>query len=272
MASTGEFVCFLNGDDSYLPERLSACIQALKSRKKYFGGIYCGYLEWSTPENDLNRYPETDLFKYLLTLEYNKHYIHASTVTYRFAELIKINGFDESYIIQHHFEFNLRFLGVSDLTALEKPFVRLKAKTTGQNNHQSNLHLFKDKARLLAEFQSVISNYDESVSELIFNAHLSELLRSRDNRDALDSDLASSLKINPTPQALTSLKHQPEKGARAHEVSLLRKLAETQLALEISRQQLEAQTQHVKEIETSLTWRISKLWRHPILARLFPFR
>jgi len=271
IASTGEFICFLDGNSTYLPGRLSASIQAMKTTRKEFGGIYCGYLEWEYPNNDQARYPVEDLDKYLLTLEHEKHYIHTDTVTYRFLELIKTNGFDESYTGHQDIEFNLRFLGVSGLGALEQALVRLKPKPTGQENHPLSHELFKDEIKFLSDFQSIISNQAESVSEVIFDAHLSELLKYIDSQENLAGELAGSAKRKTAFEIQRLLSHQLRNEAEECDSGSLRKLTDTQLALELSQQQLQEQLQHVAEIEGSLTWRISKVWRHPMWASLFSF-
>lgn len=271
IASTGEFICFLDGNSTYLPDRLSASVQALKSTKKEFGAIYCGYLEWESPENNQARYPVDDLDRYLLALEHEKHYIHTDTVTYRFAELIKINGFDESYTSHSDIEFNLRFLGVSSLGTLEKALVRLKPKSKGQDNHLLSSDLFKDKIKFLSEFQLIISNQAESEPKVIFDAHLSELLKYIDSQEDLAGELVGSEKRKTAFQIQTLLSHQLRNEAKECDSGYLRKLTDTQLALELSQQQLQEQLQHIQEIETSLTWRISKVWRNPIFARFLPF-
>jgi len=271
MASTGEFICFLNGNDTYLPDRLSASTHELKSNKKDFGGVYCGYLEWKSPENNLARYPEVDLDKHLLTLEYEKHYIHMDTVTYRFAELIKTNGYDESYTSRQDLEFNLRFLGVSSFCVLEKPLVRLKPKHPGQDNRLFSHHLFKGIIKFLTDFQSDILNQGESVSDLIFDAHLFELLKYIDDQEVLSSDSVGSEKRKTASQILTLLHHQSENLAKENDNALLIELGDTRLALQTSQQQLHEQQHHIREIETSLTWRISKVWRHPKLTNLLSF-
>ena len=97
LVSTGEYICFLDDDDIYLQGRLSESIAKLANQPSHVGAVYCGFLGWNSPKNDLNRYAEGDLTKEILLLEYLKHYVHTNTVTYRRSAVLALNGFDESY-------------------------------------------------------------------------------------------------------------------------------------------------------------------------------
>ena len=70
MASTGEFVTFLDDDDIYLPGRLSEAIKALMGEQRGGGGVYCGFLGWNSEEDNADRYPEENLDLLLLSLDY----------------------------------------------------------------------------------------------------------------------------------------------------------------------------------------------------------
>ncbi len=261
-ASTGEYICFLDGNDTYLPDRLSACVKALKTDQRGFGGVYCGYLEWEFPENNMSRYPEDELVRHLLTLDHSKHYVHMDTMTYRFAELIKTNGFDESYSSHQDLEFNLRFLGVSSLGTVKTPLVRLEPKPSKQDKYQPGLDLFEAKTKLLSDFRSLISNHDEPISELVFSVHLSELLQYFSGQDVFSNSWNDSARTNSRSQTRWLGGHQAQRGTEVADNEVSRAMADLQLALETSQQQLKDQKQHVEAIENSLTWRVSKIWRH----------
>ena len=97
LASTGVYICYLDDDDIYLPGRLTKTVDSLSIQDDHIGAVYCGFLGWNSPTNDINCYAEGNLTKEILLLDYFKYYVHTNTVTYRRSAVTALNGYDESY-------------------------------------------------------------------------------------------------------------------------------------------------------------------------------
>ncbi|MEA1892592.1 MAG: glycosyltransferase [Campylobacterota bacterium] len=175
--SSGEFISFLDDDDAYLPGRLSKSIENLKKQKKIVGAVYCGFLGWNSPKNDLNRYKIGDLTREILLLEYKKHYIHTNTATYRREAILNINGFDESYRRHQDLEFNLRFFEQYEIEAVKEALVRLNPEPSDVSNKAFNTVMLDLKFKFLTQFKYLIEKYSIEVQYEIYSLHQNEALK-----------------------------------------------------------------------------------------------
>ena len=156
MQSTGEYICFLDDDDIYLPGRIRNSVEVLNQSKGIEGAVYCGFLGWNSPENDLNRYKAGDLTLEILLLDYKKHYLHTNTATYKRAAILAINGFDESYRRHQDLEFNLRFFELYDINIVREPGVRLNPEPSDISNKVFNVAMLELKVKFLQQFLTTI--------------------------------------------------------------------------------------------------------------------
>ncbi len=177
MHATGEYICFLDDDDIYLPGRLSASVDVLIKSKFMIGGVYCGFLGWNSPGDDPGRYKPGNLTRELLSLDYKTHYLHTNTATYRRQALLAVNGFDESFPRHQDLEFNLRVLRLFNFDVVKKPLVRLKPEPSKINNRVYGLDFFKIKCRFLEKFKKMISSFDQEFQTLVFKKHAQEVKR-----------------------------------------------------------------------------------------------
>lgn len=265
MASTGEFITFLDDDDIYLPGRLSETVKALEAEKRGFGGVYCGFLGWNSPTDDADRYPEENLELLLLSLNYKAHYLHTSTITYRFDALIHTNGFDEAYLRHQDIEFNLRFLQKSTLGPVPKALVRLNPNPSTQDNRVFGVKLLEVKRRFFKDFAAYIQRFDGAEQQMILAAHRDELIRySEDTEllkgtifDANDHELEVQLlqKLFDDEAASTKQTSQPTQSRPVQREDKLKAALD-----QMTKERDEANTR-LKDIENSLTWRLSRVWR-----------
>lgn len=193
LASTGEYICFLDDDDIYLPGRLSLSIDKLKVLPKKVGGVYCGFLGWNSPENDLNRYKEGDLTLEIFMLDYKKHYLHTNTATYRREAVMAINGFDESYRRHQDLEFNIRFFQLYEIRAIKYALARLNPEPSDVSNKVFNLEMVGLKKKFLAQFAKIICSFSEFEKE-IYLKHWSEVSRYINDQDKVVNALSNDFK------------------------------------------------------------------------------
>ena len=202
--SSGEFVCFLDDDDIYLPGRLSESVTALLDQRWDIGGVYCGFLGWNSPVNDLSRYSSGDLTKELLMLDYSKHYLHTNTATYKREALLTINGFDESYRRHQDFEMNLRFFNFFKIKGIGKALVRLNPEPSDISNKVFNADVYNLKNKFLSSFKDIINAFDADVSNSIYEKHWDEVVKYINDKEAF-KEFAENQKCNGLSQLLVKL-------------------------------------------------------------------
>lgn len=177
MHATGEYFCFLDDDDMYLPGRLSKSITKLKTTSKTTAAVYCGFLGWNSSKNDLNRYKTGDLTLDILLLNYKTHYLHTNTATYRREAVLRINGFDESYRRHQDLEFNLRYFEYYTTEAVKECLVRLRPAPSNINNTVHDLSMLELKEKILNQFSYTIQRYNDNTIASIYTAHWLEVKR-----------------------------------------------------------------------------------------------
>lgn len=177
MQSTGEYICFLDDDDIYLPGRISKSVEVLNESKGIEGAVYCGFLGWNSPVNDLNRYKAGDLTLEILLLDYKKHYLHTNTATYKRNAILAINGFDESYRRHQDLEFNLRFFELYDIAVVKESGVRLNPEPSDVSNKIFNLEMLDLKVRFLNQFSYLLADFDGNTVRSVLAKHWEEVLK-----------------------------------------------------------------------------------------------
>lgn len=223
--STGEFISFLDDDDIYLQGRLSKSINLLKKENKKIGAVYCGFLGWNSPENDLNRYKTGDLTYEILLLDYKKHYLHTNTATYRREAVLNINGFDESYRRHQDLEFNLRFFELYEIAALKECLVRLNPEPSGISNKAFNMAMLDLKLKFLTQFSYLIERFTLEEQRSIYSQHQNESFKYiKEKESTLDiykSDFRNFntqivikllCHLNPTPKSENIIVHKKDIG------------------------------------------------------------
>ncbi|NMP14986.1 glycosyltransferase [Thalassotalea sp. Y01] len=201
-ASTGEFVCYLDDDDIYLPGRLDKSIEALRNQPKTVGGVYGGFLGWNSPVNDDNRYATGDLTKEILTLDYMKHYLHTNTATYRRSAVLAINGFDESYRRHQDLEFNLRYFELFKIGAVNHSMVRMNPEPSDVSNKVFNTGMLDLKAKFLGQFSNTINNLGPEIAETIYTKHWQEVVRYTDDKQAMRQYIGKLVSNGPAQMVL----------------------------------------------------------------------
>lgn len=196
--SSGEYVCFLDDDDLYLPGRVAKAINYLTSPGgSEFEACYCGYNGlWASNEGeDLSRYKEGNLLFDLLALQYKSHFVHTGTVTYRARSLFMLQGFDEKYKRHQDIELNARYFRywkigcVKNVGMVFKPN-RSKVKPTVIIDFLLMLCI---KRYLLEDFRVEISRFSKDELDVFLNAHAADLKALSPHGENLGQDSATSI-------------------------------------------------------------------------------
>ena len=192
LSATGEYICFLDDDDTYLPGRLSKSIKVLKTTNKAVGAVYCGYVGCNSPVDDLSRYQTGDLTLDILLLNHHKHYLHTDTTTYKREAVLRINGFDESYRRHQDLEFNLRFFELYTVESLKESLVQRNLVPPEVHNQIFNLQMLELKQKFLNQFSYIIETYDQNMQKSIYEANWAEAKRLISDKDAFIDKLSDN--------------------------------------------------------------------------------
>lgn len=201
LASTGQYICFLDDDDAYLPGRISRSVAALRAAPNDVGAVYCGFLGWNSPANDPGRYKAGDLTAELLLLEYKQHYLHTNTATYRREALLAINGFDETYRRHQDLEVNLRFFERYKVKAVPEALVRLNPMPSTVSNKVFNMDIIRLKEKFLSQFAKTIDALGAERAAQVFERHWSEVARYVTDAEAVETAFRQ-LSLNGSTQVL----------------------------------------------------------------------
>ncbi len=192
LTSTGEYICFLDDDDIYLPGRLSKSIEVLKTANKVVGAIYCGCFDDNSPENDLSRYKTGDLTLDILLLEHAKNYLNTDTATYKREAILAINGFDESYYRHQDLEFNLRFFELYTIETIEECLAQRNPDPYDAINQVYDVRMLELKQKFLNQFSYIIQTFDQSLQKSIYEANWAEAKRLISNKDTFIDKLSEN--------------------------------------------------------------------------------
>ncbi|TKB46101.1 glycosyltransferase [Thalassotalea mangrovi] len=188
-AASGEYLCFLDDDDCYLPGRLSKSVEVLAMTPAEIGAVYCGYRNGNENGNAEKRFLAGDLTEYILTLDYQKHYLHTNTATYKREAVYRLAGFDESYRRHQDLEFNLRFFQHFKMGCVTEALVQLRPQASVNENKVYNQELFDLKVRFLEQFRGIIGQFSQRVQNKIYRAHSEEIIAFSQSKKSLKAAL-----------------------------------------------------------------------------------
>jgi len=197
LASTGEYICFLDDDDIYLPGRITKSIDSLKNCQDHIGGLYCGFLGWNSQELNPDRFAVGDLTQEILMLDYEKHYLHTNTATYRRKPIFDINGFDPSYHRHQDLEFNIRYFEKHKIGALKYCLVHLAPEKSSVDNKIYGIEMLLLKEKFLAQFADVIKRFDDVSRKEVFKKHWAEVVRYVKNEAEIKSEIETRFDNGP---------------------------------------------------------------------------
>lgn len=189
MISTGEYISFLDDDDHYECNRLSAIEFPLSGATESIGACYCGYTGAWNGERSASRFPKGDLGVQVLALRYGEHYMCTNTVSFLRRSLQRLGGFNETYRRHQDIELMTRFFGQFQITAVEEFLVRNRPSPVPETFTADISALCRLKALFLSDMRSEIWGRGPEVVEEVLNSHTRDITK----RDKSISDETAQL-------------------------------------------------------------------------------
>lgn len=201
LRSTGEFVSFLDDDDFFEPQRLSAIEDTLAGAPSNVGGCYCGYTGAWNGERDIDRFCEGDLGDRVLTLRYSEHYMCTNTVSFLRSSMQKLGGFNESYDRHQDLELMTRFFEQFTISAVREFLVRNRPTPVPETFVADIPKLCRLKHLFLSDMRLQVLGRGAAFAEEVIDAHTKDITKrdkhmSADMVVAIRTFLSSALMIN----------------------------------------------------------------------------
>lgn len=179
--ASGEFISFLDDDDHFEPNRLSAVEGPLAASAANVGAAYCGYTGAWNGQRDASRFVDGNLGSRVLALRYAEHYMCTNTVTFRKGSFARLGGFNEAYRRHQDLELMTRFFKEFEIVAVSEFCVRNRPSPAPETFSADVLGLCKLKHQFLRDFRAEIHKLEDGVLGEVLQAHLQDISK-RDRR------------------------------------------------------------------------------------------
>jgi glycosyltransferase involved in cell wall biosynthesis len=176
-SSSGEWVSFLDDDDYFEPDRLSAVESTLVMSGNDVGACYCGYTGKWNGEVNMDRFPEGNLREKVISLKYTDHYMCTNTVTFKRTALEEIGGFDEGYKRHQDLELMARFFEKYEIKAVKKFLVKNRPAVVSPTFKGDIRELSRLKLKFLRDLAPTLDKKDSKLLESVINAHVADILK-----------------------------------------------------------------------------------------------
>lgn len=181
-SSDSEFICFLDDDDIYLKDRVKDSVLCLQQKNnEKVAAAYCGFTGGAHNKNNKliedERFLSGSLFKEILGLKYNKHYVNTDTVTYRREALVHIGGFNESYVRHQDVELNSRFFVNYTAVPVKKINVIVRPSPQEKTFIPSFDVIYKLKTKLINDFSPELRELKKYEVDEIIKNHAKDIMK-----------------------------------------------------------------------------------------------
>lgn len=165
-ASNGEYICFLDDDDSFYPKKIETQLNFLLNNKQY-DGCYCqseknGVAFKNKP---VNNWSESILLE--------RFSPQTPTLMFTKQSLLDIGGFDESYQRHQDYELLLRYTQKFALGAINDILVGI-GENDGENIPNPN-KMKAIKEKYLRDFAYLIDKFDKKTKKHVIAHHYVKL-------------------------------------------------------------------------------------------------
>lgn len=173
--ASGEFLSFLDDDDHYEPNRLSAVEGPLSASALNVGAVYCGYTGTWNGQMDKSRFVEGNLGSLVLALRYGEHYMCTNTVTFRRGRFAALGGFNEAYRRHQDLELMTRFFKDYEIVAVGEFCVRNRPSAVPETFKADVSGLCRLKHQFLKDFRAEVKGAGDGQAEEILHAHMRDI-------------------------------------------------------------------------------------------------
>ncbi len=165
--SKGEYVCFLDDDDVFLPSKVEKQAIFLEKNNK-FQAVYC----WRYQHGEVIKYEKVgDLSEELLTLTFTPY---TSSIMIKKECYQDLGGFDESYRRHQDYEFLLRFFERFSIGVIREPLIEIIGNDV--NNGLKGIELERLKDQFLNQFShqiDIVDKKQKNFKKLVLSKHYS---------------------------------------------------------------------------------------------------
>lgn len=152
-AATGEFICFLDDDDEYLPSKIEDQVKALQNASPKIGGALCSSnFYWTDAlgnKTKVKLVPNTYCGNMMPEILLSKKIIFSTSLwLMRTSVCREQNGFDESFRRHQDLEFLIRFSRKYEIISVKPDTALVERNLTGQIT-RVNLHIIYEVKKLL---------------------------------------------------------------------------------------------------------------------------
>jgi glycosyltransferase involved in cell wall biosynthesis len=168
----GEFIAFLDDDDTFLPTKIEKQVHFLTSNP-VFNAVYC-FAQRNGVKIETKPY-EGDATRELLLMNTK---MFTPSLMFRKEALNKINGFDESFRRHQDYELLLRFFKEKYRIGCLREYL-LELGTGGNNNIPNSKSLLEIKESFLKKFSTYINSIEKvepGFRKKIYALHYGSLL------------------------------------------------------------------------------------------------
>lgn len=184
-ASNGDYICFLDDDDFYLPDRIQKSLEKLDEHP-LFDAVYCGVI--LTRNDTIIGIKKAKRLLEKKNILLNEMAIGTGSNIFISRNVIeKIREFDEAFTRHQDLEFMLRILNYFNVINLDTELI-VKA-SNGTNNIPEYKELLAAKKLFFKKFKHDIYELEEEERQQFFSYHYNYLLKS-----ALKSDNKTYIK------------------------------------------------------------------------------
>ena len=165
--SKGDYICLLDDDDEYTPEKLERQVAGLEQHPEC-GLTYCTremYVDGKLSGRN-RALPSDDFFFDLVT---HRRGISSGTLMVRREVWQQLNGFDESFRRHQDYEFTARVASKYPILPLD--FVGLKKYMLGRNKAGEPRKVFPIKKQYMATVEPLISHFSEEQRRKVIEAN-----------------------------------------------------------------------------------------------------
>lgn len=165
--SKGDYICLLDDDDEFTPEKLERQVEGLEQNPEY-GLTYCSREMYVNGKraNVKRALPSDDYFYDLVT---HRRGISSGTLMVRREVWQQLNGFDESFRRHQDYEFTARVARYYPILPLD--FVGLKKYMLGRNMAGVPRKVFEIRKQYMATIEPLMTNFTAKQRRKVIEAN-----------------------------------------------------------------------------------------------------